>query len=159
MNGVLPAGRFDGSNNPGATNRHGFAVAAVDSSNLRALIFDGTAGTRSVSSGSIPITVVNGGSNTSTSNQEVNFIVGEILFNAGTGNAHIFNRYYAANTNHVDVLTLAATIEGDFDESLLDTLNLTRQVNVNYDEVRIGKTLNAVLGIIDPPAGTVIVIK
>jgi hypothetical protein len=34
--------------------------------------------------------------------------------------------------------------ESDVDESLLTTLNLTRQVNVNYDEIRIGESLSDV---------------
>ena len=153
MNGVLPHARFDGTNNPGALGRHGFAVAAVDNSSLRATIFDGTDGTRLVSTGSVPITVVNGGSNTDTSNVAVNFIVGEILFNQGTDGADIFNLYHATN-NSLDPedLVLAATIEGNVDESLLDTLNLTRQVNVNYDEIRIGLTLADVMPIAPPPA-------
>lgn len=155
MNGVLPAARWD-NNNPGAIGRHGIAVAAVDGSNLQAVIYDGTAGTRTVSGSSIPITVVNGGSNTHISNSAVNFIVGEILFGQGAGGSHQFNLYYAPNTSidltDLGAYTLAASIDGDFDESTLNTLNLTRQVNVNYDEVRIGTTFDSVAAVIPEPS-------
>ncbi len=165
MNGVLPASRFDGSNNPGAADRHGFAVAAVGSSNLSAVTFDGTSATRTVSAGTIPISVVNGSTNTSTSNVAVNFIVGEILFNQGTDGADIFNLYYATGGSldygpwsggDYGDFVLAATIEADVDESTLDTLNLTRQVNVNYDEIRIGTTLDSVIVQVPEPAAALL---
>lgn len=38
------------------------------------------------------------------------------------------------------------------DESTLDTLNVTRQVNVNYDEIRITTSLEEALGIPEPSA-------
>jgi len=162
MNGILPAGRFDGSNNPGASVRHGFAVAAVDGSNLQAIAYDGTTGTRVVSAAadSVPITVVNGGTNTSTSNQEVSMILGEISFGTGTGGADVFNLYNVLDDGSLDVndLSLVATIEADVDESLISTLNLTRQVNVNYDEVRIGTTLDDVLIIPEPSSFTLILL-
>jgi len=147
MNGVLPQARWD-SGNDGAVGREGFAVAAVnDGSNLQAVAYDGTAGTRTVSSNSVPITVVNGGGNTSTSNVAVSFIVGEISFNTGTGGADVFKLYNAVDDGSIDIgdLTLIDTIEADVDESTLNTLNLTRQVNVNYDEVRIGTTFDSVI--------------
>jgi len=152
MNGVLPEARWD-SGNSGASGRHGFAVAAVnDGSNLQAVGYDGTAGTRTVGSNSVPIAVVNGGSNTSTSNVAVNFIVGEISFNTGASGADVFKLYNAADDGSLDQsdLTLIDTIEFNMDESTLSTLNLTRQVNVNYDEVRIGQSFNDVLPV--PPS-------
>jgi hypothetical protein len=116
MSGVLPSGRFDGTNNPGAADRHGFAVASVGSSGLSAVIYDGTAGTRTVSAGSVPISVVSGGTNTHVSNVAVNFIVGEILFGQGTDGAHIFNLYYAPNEGidltDLSQYTFASSIEG-----------------------------------------------
>ncbi|WP_146209308.1 hypothetical protein [Coraliomargarita sinensis] len=152
MNQVAPQARWD-SGNSGAIGLEGFAVAAVDGSNLQAVGYDGTSGTRTVSGGSVPITVVNGGSNTSISNVAVNFIVGEISFNTGTGGADVFSLYNFADDGSLDTsaldsnsdATLIDTIEFDMDESTLNTLNLTRQVNVNYDEVRIGTTLGDVL--------------
>jgi len=152
MNGVLPAARWDGSNNPGAVGRHGFAVAAVGGSNLQAVAYDGTTGTRTVGVNALPISVVNGSSNTSTSNASVNLIVGEISFNTGTGGADVFRLYNVTDNGSLDAsdLVLIDTIEGDVDESSLSTLNLTRQVNVNYDEVRVGTDLDLVLGIPEP---------
>ena len=40
-------------------------------------------------------------------------------------------------------------IVGDASE-MLDTISLTRQVNVNYDELRIGTSLDDVLGVVIP---------
>jgi len=149
MNDVLASSRFD-SGNVGAAGVHGFAVANVDGlngSDLQAVAYDGTTGTRVVGENGLPITVVNGGSNTDTSNQEVNLIIGEISFNTGTNGADVFNLWNAADDGSLDAgdLTLIDTIEADVDESLLNTLNLTRQVNVNYDEVRVGTTLSDVI--------------
>lgn len=151
MNGNLPAARWD-NNNGGAVGRHGFAIAAVGNSNLNAVAYDGTTGTRVVSTNTLPITVVNGGSNTDTSNVAVNLIIAEISFNTGTGGADVFKLWNAADDGSLDAsdLTLIDTIEADVDESLLSTLHLTRQVNVNYDEVRITTTLDEALGIPEP---------
>lgn len=149
MNGILPAARWD-SGNPGTIGTHGFAVAAVSGDNLQAVAYDGNTGTQVVGGELLPITVVNGSSNTDTSNQQVNLIVGEISFNTGTGGADVFKLYKANDDGELsaDDLILIDTIEADVDESLLTTLNLTRQVNVNYDEIRIGESLSDVF-----PAG------
>jgi hypothetical protein len=42
---------------------------------------------------------------------------------------------------------IASTLEVDVNQSLLGMVNLTRQVNLNYDELRIGTSLDDVLGI------------
>ena len=42
---------------------------------------------------------------------------------------------------------ICSTLEVNVDQTTLDTLNLTRQVNTAYDEIRIGLTLNDVLGL------------
>jgi len=154
MNGILPSSRWD-SGNPGASGRHGFAVANVNGlngSDLQAVAYDGTTGTRIVGANGLPITVVNGGSNTDTSNQQVALIVGEISFNTGTGGADVFKLYRAADDGSLDAgdLVLIDTIEADVDESTLSTLNLTRQVNVNYDEIRVATTLDEALGVPEP---------
>lgn len=154
MNGVLPNSRFD-NNNGGAVGRHGFAIANVDGlngSDLQAVAYDGTTGTRVVGTNGLPITVVNGGSNTATSNVAVAMIVAEFSFNTGAGGADVFNLYAVTDDGGLDAgdLVLIDTIEADVDEATLSTLSLTRQVNVNYDEVRIGTTLNDVLGVPEP---------
>ena len=142
MNGILPSSRWD-SGNPGAVGTHGFAVAAVAGDNLQAVAYDGTTGTQVVGEEFLPISVVNGSTNTETSNVAVNFIVGEILFNTGVNGADIFSLYNVTDDGELseDDLTLIDTIEADVDESLLTILNVTRQVNVNYDEIRIGESL------------------
>ncbi|MFN3168032.1 MAG: PEP-CTERM sorting domain-containing protein [Phycisphaeraceae bacterium] len=155
MNGVLPASRWDGSNNPGASGRHGFAIANADGlngSDLQIIAYDGTTGTRVVGGNGLPITVVNGGGNTSTSNQQVAMIVAEVSFNTGTGGADVFKLYRVTDDGSLDAgdLVLIDSIEADVDESMLSTLNVTRQVNVNYDEIRITTTLDEALGVPEP---------
>lgn len=149
MNGILTSSRWD-SGNSGAAETHGFAVAAVDGPDLQAVAYDGTTGNRTVGEERLPVTVVNGSSNTFISNQAVTFIVGEISFNTGNGGADVFRLYQANDDGELseDDLVLIDTIEADFDESLISTLNVTRQVNVNYDEIRIGESLSDVF-----PAG------
>ena len=148
MNGILPSSRWD-NGNPGAVGTHGFAVAAVEGDNLQAVAYDGTTGTLVIGEEFLPINVVNGSSNTDTSNVAVNFIVGEISFNTGTDGTDVFKLYNVTDDGELseDNLTLIDTIEADVDESLLAILNLTRQVNVNYDEIRIGESLADVLAV------------
>lgn len=142
MNGILPSSRWD-NGNPGAVGTHGFAVAAVVGPDLQAVAYDGTTGTQIVGGELLPITVVNGSNNTPISNQAVNLIVGEISFNTGPNGSDVFRLYQATDDGGLsaDDLVLIDTIEADVDESLLSTLNVTRQVNVNYDEIRIGDSL------------------
>ena len=153
MNGNLSHTRFDGSNNPGAVGRHGFAIAAVNNSNLNAIAFDGTTGTRVVSTNTIATPSANGSSNTSGSNLgDVKLIVAEISFNTGTAGADVMKLYSVADDGSLDAsdLTLVDTIEANVDESSLSTLNITRQVNVNYDEIRITTSLDEALGVPEP---------
>ena len=152
MNGILPQTRWD-NNNGGAVGRHGFAIAAVNNSNLNAIAYDGTTGTRVVSTNTISTPSANGSSNTSGSNLgDVKLIVAEISFNTGTGGADVMRLYSVADDGSLDAgdLTLVDTIEADVDESTLNTLNITRQVNVNYDEIRITTTLDEALGVPEP---------
>jgi hypothetical protein len=149
MNGNLPQARWD-SGNAGAVGRHGFAIAATANSNLRAVAYDGTTGARIDGTQDLPISVGPGGDTLNGPN--VVMVLGEISFNTGTGGADVFKLYNVADDGTLDAgdLTLIDTIEADVDESTLSTLNLTRQVNVNYDEVRITTTLPEALGIPEP---------
>ena len=87
----------------------------------------------------------NGGANTDGSNLgDVRLIVGQVSFDTGAGGTDQYTLYdFKLNDGSVVGGTLnqiAATLEIDVDQGELDTLNLTRQVNLNYDEVRIGRT-------------------
>ncbi|MBT3293838.1 MAG: Ig-like domain-containing protein [Verrucomicrobia bacterium] len=101
-----------------------------------------------------------------TSFSGVQLVVGKIVFDAGTGGTDQYTLYdYQLNDGSVEGGTLdpiASTIEVDVDQSQLSTVNLTRQKRVPYDELRIGPTLEAVLGfapIPAIPAGTVLIIR
>jgi hypothetical protein len=140
MNGALPEARWD-SGNAGAIGRHGFAVAAVTGGNLNAVAYDGTTGARVVSTNTLSAPL-----------NTPRFILGEISFNTGTGGADVFSLYSVSDDGDLDAtdLTLIDTIQANVDESLLTTLNLTRQVNVNYDEIRFADTPADVLPIPEP---------
>ena len=83
---------------------------------------------------------------------ETNLLFGRIQFNAGADGKDIFtvyhyNRDFAEGTVTADMGNLVAfgSLEVDVDESLLGTLNVTRQVNTAYDEIRIGTSLASVI--------------
>ncbi len=143
-NGVVSAAQFDNIN---ASGLHGFGIAATAGSPT------GTAYTAwgwngiSAVSGTSSLTVPVNGSQT-------NLLVGQIEYGAGTGGLDIFTFYnYELNNGSVIGGTLdeITSIEVDVDESLLDTLNVTRQVNTAYDEIRIGTTLDSVIVAIPEP--------
>jgi hypothetical protein len=95
-------------------------------------------------------------------NNEIHLIVGHISFDTGSGGADAYTLYIyddtslSGNGGSVDGATPAftATIEVDVDQSLLDTINVSRRREVEYDELRVGPTLNSVLGIVDVTAPT-----
>ena len=120
------------------------------------MAYDGTAGTRVVSGSAVPITVVNGSGNTQVSNQEVVMVVAEISFDTGTGGADVMRLYSVTDDGSLDAgdLNLIDTIEADVDQSTLDTLNVTRQVNVNWDEIRVTTSVEEALGFPLPEPGS-----
>jgi hypothetical protein len=95
----------------------------------------------------------NGNSNTSGSNLgDVRLIVGQISFDTGADGADRYTLYdYQLSGGSIADGGLgdpiSTTLEIDVDQGSLDILNLTRQVNLNWDEVRIGTTLESVLGV------------
>ena len=89
-----------------------------------------------------------------TAATDIRLLVGQISFDTGAGGTDQYTLYdYQLNAGSVFGGTLnpiASTIEVDVDQGDLDTLSLTRQVNTAYDEIRIGSSLNDVLGIPEP---------
>lgn len=135
INSVSPAGL------------HGFGVGW--NGGWRAYGWNGTAATESTGSFAVP-----------RDGTETNLLVGSIAYGAGTGGADVFNLYhydraFAGGTVTADMANLVSidSIEVDADESLLDTLNVTRQVNTAFDEIRVGESLGDVVTAV-PEAST-----
>jgi len=86
-----------------------------------------------------------------TNGSEVHLLVGNISFDTGTAGTDEYTLYeYLLDAGSVEggVLSqICSTLEVNVDQTALDTLNLTRQVNSAYDEIRIGMSLNDVLGL------------
>ena len=134
--------------NDGTDGLIGFGIGPdTAGNNLFAYAWDGT--TQVAGTTSLAAPPANGSTNTTGSNLgDVKFIVGELSFNTGTGGADVFNFYNVTNdgTLGVDDLVLIDSIEIDLDESTIDTLSLTRQVNLNWDEVRVTTSVEEALG-------------
>lgn len=139
--------------NDGTDGLAGFGFGPTTSgSDLTPYAWDGS----SLITGDAVISVPpnNGSTNTAGLNLgPVHLIVGQISFDTGSGGTDEYTLYdYQLSGGSVAGGTLspiASTIEINVDQTtsqMLDTINLTRQVNVNYDELRIGTTLDDVLG-------------
>jgi hypothetical protein len=96
-----------------------------------------------------------------TNGSETNLLLGQISFGTGAGGTDEFSAFYydlAASGGTVtttgSLVQIGSTIEVDVEEGTLDTLNVTRQVNTAFDEIRIGDSLDAVLGIPEPSSLT-----
>ena len=89
-----------------------------------------------------------------TNGTETNLLVGKVSYNTGAGGTDEYSIYqYVLNAGSVtggSLNQIGSTIEIDVTEGDLDTLSLTRQVNTAYDEIRIGESLDDVLGIPEP---------
>ena len=128
----------------GTTGLAGFGIAPTTSgNNWTAYAWDGS----SQSVGDANLGVATNGSETS-------LLVGKVSFNTGSGGTDEYTLYdYQLNAGSVVGGTLnqiGSTIEVNVDESTLDTLSLTRQVNTAYDEIRVADNLNEVLGLAVP---------
>ncbi|MFN3168033.1 MAG: hypothetical protein ACE37H_13315, partial [Phycisphaeraceae bacterium] len=142
------------NNNDGAAGGSGlvgFGIAPTGAGNdLTAYAWDGTTNVM-VGDATLSAPPANGNSNTDASNLgDVKLLVGHIAFNAGTGGTDQFTFYNVTDDGSLDtgdLVQVASTIEIDVDESLLTTLNVTRQVNLNYDEIRIAGSLEEALGL------------
>ena len=122
---------------------HGFAIAPTTAgNNWTAYAWDGT----STSVGDAAFGV-------DTDGTETNLLIGKVVFDV-TGETDEFSIYrYQLNAGEIDGGTLAqigTTMSVDVDETALNTLILARQVNTAYDEIRIGTTLDDVLGVPEP---------
>lgn len=127
--------------NDGTDGLAGFGVAPTTSgNNWTPYAWDGSS--QSVGDAALTVGVGNG---------DVHLLVGQISFDTGAGGADQYTLYdYQLNAGSIIGGTLnpiASTIEVSVNQGDLDVVNLTRQVNLNYDELRIGTSLDAVLGI------------
>lgn len=128
----------------GSTGLNGFAVASPSGGNWAAYGWDGAAQTVGSSLG-IP-------------NADVHLLVGEITFDVGTGAELGFDEFNLYDYALGGSGTIAggglgspvSSILVDVDQSGLDTFSIARQVNTAYDEIRIGTTLDDVLGVPEP---------
>ena len=132
--------------NDGTDGLQGFGIApTTDGNNWTAHGWNGS----SIVTGAESFGVATNGS-------ETNLLVGQIEFGAGTGGLDVFNLSYmdlmGGSTLAGGTLTAITSIEVDVDESTLDTLNLTRQVNTAYDEIRIGESFDDVVVAIPEPS-------
>ena len=131
----------------GSTGLAGFGVApTTDGNDWTPYAWDGS----SQSVGDAALTVPTDGS-------EVHLLVGKISFDTGRGNRpstpSTITNLNGGSVAGGTLNAIASTIDVNVDQSALDTLSLTRQVNTAYDEIRIGTPLNDALGIPipDPP--------
>lgn len=86
---------------------------------------------------------------------QTNLLIGHVSWNTGAGGADEFTAYYYSGAGSIsadmsNLTAIASTIEVNVDETTLDFLSLTRQVNTAYDEIRVATTLDEVLGIPEP---------
>ncbi len=122
-------------NDTGSTGLAGFGVAPTSAgNNWTAYAWNGTSQSVGDASFGVP-----------TNGSQVNLLVGKVSFNTGTGGTDEFTLYYydldgGSTIAGGFLVQIGSTIEVDVDESTLDTLSLTRQVNTAYDEIRIGTT-------------------
>jgi len=130
--------------NDGTDGLAGFGVAPTTSGDdWTAYAWDGS----SQSAGDAALTVGVGSG-------DIRLLVGHISYDTGAGGTDEYTLFeYLLNGGSVEGGTLnqiASTLEVNVDQSLLDTVNLTRQVNTNFDELRIATTLEEALGLPAP---------
>ena len=86
-------------------------------------------------------------------------LIGKIELGKGTVGNDLYTLYdYELNTDSVTgdsvtggTLNLITSIDVDITEADIDTINLTRQVNTACDEIRVGTSLDDVLGLTTVP--------
>lgn len=131
---------LDGASNAGLI---GFGIApTTDGNNWTAYAWDGSGQVVGDAAYGVP-----------TNGSETNLLVGHVSFGTGAGGTDQYSIFYAEDDGDLtldDLVQIGSTIEIDADESTLDTLNMTRQVNTAFDEIRIGSTSVSV-GIVPEP--------
>lgn len=130
----------------GSTGLQGFGIAPTTSgNNWTAYAWNGSS---QFDSGGVYTVPVDG--------TQTNLLIGHVSFGTGTGGTDEYSVYYydtAAVSVIADISNLnqiGSTIEVNVDETTLDTLSLTRQVNTAYDEIRIATSFEEVIGIPEP---------
>jgi len=117
----------------------GFGISSEGFADFQPYAWDGT----SITTG----TLVNPALDTTTG--ETYLLVGHISFDTGTGGADVYKLY---NNELNGILTqIGDTLEVNITQADLDTVNLTRQRSVAYDELRIGTSFEDV-GVVPEPA-------
>lgn len=124
--------------NTGGDGLQGFGIAPTTAGND--WTFYGWDGTSKVT-GDAAVSVTVGGS-------DVRYLVGKISFNTGIGGADEFSFFDTTDDGDLgidDFVQIGSTMLVDVDETSLNTLNLTRQVNTAYDEIRFGQSATDVI--------------
>ncbi len=131
-------------NNTAVGGLVGFAVGSEGNSNFQPYVWDGT----TIATGTTANPAL------STTDGTNYLLVGHISFDSGGGGADVYKLYnYELNAGSVVAGTLTQigdTLEVDLDQSTLDRIQFTRQRRPSYDELRIGTSLNIVLGSTGP---------
>lgn len=88
-----------------------------------------------------------------TNGTQTDLLVGKVSFGTGAGGTDQYSIYRATDDGTLDITDLVqigSTIEINVDESTLDFLSLTRQVNTAYDEIRIADNFAEAVGVPEP---------
>jgi hypothetical protein len=133
-------------NNTAQSGLVGFGVGSQTSANFQPYAWNGT-------------TIVTGtttNSALSTTDGATYFLIGHISYNSGTGGADVFELFSHGLNGGVidgsDLTQIGDTLEVDIAEAGLDRLQITRQRRPSYDEIRIGTSLDDVLGVVPEPS-------
>lgn len=130
----------------GSGGLRGFGIAPTSEDSGDWVVYGWDDGGRTVGTGDL---------NVGTSGGDVRLLIARISFDSGTDGADEFtlfdyNLATSGGTVTDDMANLDQVgdpIEVDVDQTLLDTLTFTRQVNTAWDEIRIGRSLADVLGL------------
>jgi hypothetical protein len=142
-------GRFDN-----ITVANGIGVGSQGSANFKPFVW--AEGTQTTSTGSL-----------STSDGSTYMLIGHLSFGTGTAGADEFSLYNYNLVTSGGVVTadfanldlIGETLEVNLTESDIDTLSLTRQRRPTYDEIRVGSSLDDVLGLtaVPEPSSTALI--
>ncbi len=133
-------------NNTSQSGLIGFGVGSQSSANFQPYAWNGS-------------TIITGTSDNSalpTSDGTTYFLIGHISYNSGTGGADVFELFsHDLNGGVIDgsaLTQIGDSLQVNINEADLDRLQITRQRRPSYDEIRIGTTLDDVLGVIPEPS-------
>lgn len=127
----------------GTTGLNGISIYSPGGNNWGAKAWNGT-------------TEALGGATTAAPSGTIKLLIGHLDFGGGSvsGDLFSFYEYQLSGTDTIagGSLSLVTSIDNvDVDEAGLDTISIARQVNKAYDEIRIGTSLDDVLGLTAVP--------